>query len=318
MPIGSTELATELKTLRKGRGLQTPRLTEQVGPALRALCGIAESESSASAREKLTKSLGILSAGLPADLRIVVTTALALHSDSQRQFLQDRVQSLAELQQRDVRTIRRRMDEGFELLAELATAPTGQDQRTGSLGWYIDRVEATLRMDKPSPECFERRRIVSERDGLENIQATITLPKTPSGAVDDHDLFAELYFGAVLLGKQRKNESRFIFDLGLPAPLAMGEKHEYGIVLKVPDHQTMRSHYVFFPNRGCDEFELRVRFDPQRPPSKIWRVDDAYPRDVDEAEPSETLLELDRAGEVNQSFRTLLPGHGYGVQWIAD
>lgn len=316
MPIGSTELAAELKTLRKGRGLQTPRLTDQVGPALRALCGIAETETSASAREKLTKRLGILAGGLPDDLRLVVTTVLALHSDSQRQFLQDRVQSLAELQQRDVRTIRRRMDEGFALLAEIATAPAGQDQRASALGWYVDRFEATLRMDKPVPECFERRRIVAEREGLDVIQATITLPKVDQDGDDDHDLFAELYYGAVLLGKQRKAETRFAFDLGLPRALSIGEKHEYGIIMRVPDHQSMRSHYVFVPDRRCDEFELRVRFDPKRPPSKIWRVNEVFHREVDEVKPTEPLIELDHTGEINLSFDVLLPGHGYGVQWI--
>jgi hypothetical protein len=289
-----------------------------VGPALRAPCGIAETETSASAREKLTKRLGILAGGLPDDLRLVVTTALALHSDSQRQFLQERVQSLADQQRRDVRTIRRRMDEGFELLAEIATGPTGQEQRASALGWYIDRVEAILRMDRPTPECFERRRIVAERDDLDVIQAGITLPKTHQASTEDHDLFAELYFGAVLVGKHRKPGSRFVFDLGLPTPLALGEKHEYGIILRVPDHQTMRSHYVFFPDRRCDEFELRIRFDPGAAPRAIWRVDEVFHRGIDEVEPPETLIELDHAGEVNVSFRTLLPGHGYGVQWSED
>ena len=74
MPTGSTELANELKTLRKGRGLQAPKLTEQVGPLLLRLCGAGGTENSAAIREKLSERLRILSDRLPDDLRLAVTT----------------------------------------------------------------------------------------------------------------------------------------------------------------------------------------------------------------------------------------------------
>jgi hypothetical protein len=316
VPTGSTELANELKTLRKGRGLQTPKLTEQVGPLLLQLCGAGGTENAATIREKLSERLRILAERLPDDLRLAVTIALALHPDTQQQFLQDRVQFLAELQKRDVRTIRRRMDEGFDLLAEIAMKPADSSARGSGLGWYIDRMDAILRMDKPNPECFERRRIVAEWDGLDQIQAMITIPKDEREMTDQHDLNAELYFGATLLSRDRRSENRFEFQLGLPQPLAIGERHEYGMVMRVPPNQPMRTHYVFFPDRRCEEFRLRIRFDPDRAPSTIWRVAEVFHREVDDNRPTDTLLDVDKAGEVNLTFRSLRPGHGYGAQWL--
>jgi hypothetical protein len=76
----SAELANELKTLRRGRGLQTPQLTGQIGPLLRALAGITPADSATVIREKLARRLRVLAEDLPADLRQAVTTDGALQS----------------------------------------------------------------------------------------------------------------------------------------------------------------------------------------------------------------------------------------------
>lgn len=313
MAGGAAELANELKTLRKGRGLQTPKLSEQVGPTLRQLCGITGTENSATIREKLSERLRNLADGLPDDLRLAVTVALAIHPETQQQFLQERVQFLAEMHQRDVRTIRRRMDDGFELLAEMATKPSEQRGGTG-LGWYIERVEGIMRLDKAAPESFERRTIVAEWDSLDTIQAMMTLPRDSAHSDEEVELLAELYFGAKHVGTRRTGQ-RFVYDLLLPEPLAIGERHEYGMIFRVTDEQQMRRHYVMFPDRRCEEFTVRVRFDPEHMPKKVWRVSEVFHRDVDDMVAPETLLTIDKAGEINLSFHSLLPGHGYGAQW---
>ncbi len=279
------------------------------------LAAIGPNESVAAIREKLSRRLRILAESLPEDLRQVVTIALALHPDTQHQFLQDRVQYLAEKQKRDVRTIRRRMDEGFELLAEMATKPTGPKGGGAALGWYIDRMEAILRMDKASPESFERRRITSEWDHLDVIQAAITVPRHGQDQAELHKLDAEMYFGATMVGRRQRGEHRFDFDLRLPRPLAIGEKHEYGIIQRIPDAQLMRTHYVFFPDRRCEEFDLRIRFPLDNIPRLIWRVSEVFHRDVDENRPTDELLRADDVGEITLNFQNLRPGHGYGAQW---
>jgi hypothetical protein len=244
-----------------------------------------------------------------------VTIALALHPDTQHQFLQERVQFLADQGKRDVRTIRRRMDEGFELLAEMATKPSGPKSGRAGLGWYIDRMEAILRMDKATPEYFERRRITAEWDGLDVIQAAITVPRHSLDPGELPKLTTELHFGATMVGAHQHGQQRFDYDLRLPRPLAIGEKHEYGLIHGIPNSQQMRTHFVFFPDRRCEEFDLRIRFDPDNVPRLIWRVADVFHRDIDENRPTNDILAVDGVGEINLSFRDLLPGHGYGAQW---
>jgi hypothetical protein len=315
VPAGSPELVVELKALRKGRGLQTVRLADQVGPALRQLCGVAGNDDSATIRDKVARRLRILADSLPEDLREVVTIALALQPDSQQQFLQERVRQLAERQRRDVRTIRRRMDEGFERLAELAAQSRAESARGSGYGWYVERMEAIVRMDKPAPECFERRRIVADYDGLDQIQAMVTVPRPDRDAGARHGLDVDVYFGATLLGA-RRHSGMFVFDLGLPKALALGEEHEFGLVLRVPDEQLMRPHYVVVPDRRYDEFELRIRFAPGRAPGLIWRVSDVFHRELDDARPTDDVLVVDGAGELNLAFKNLRPGHAYGAQWL--
>lgn len=315
MRAGSTELVSELKVLRKGRGLQTVRLADQVGPALRELCGVARNDDSATIREKVARRLRILADSLPEDLREVVTVALALQPDSQQQFLQDRVQQLAQRQQRDVRTIRRRMDEGFERLAELAARSRGDKARGSGLGWYVERMEAIVRMDKPTPECFERRTIVADYDGLDQIQAMVTLARQDKDSGGRRELDVDVYFGATLLGRHQRS-GKFVFDLGLPKALTLGEEHEFGLLLRVPDEQLMRPHYVVVPDRRYDEFELRIRFAPGHTPGLIWRVSDAFHRELDDARPTDDVLVVDGAGELNLAFKNLRPGHAYGAQWL--
>ncbi|ONI84527.1 hypothetical protein ALI22I_28655 [Saccharothrix sp. ALI-22-I] len=317
MPFSSADLATELRTLRKGRGMQAPRIGDEVGPALRELCAITESDSHASIRDKVGNKLHTLSEKLPDDLRTIFRTTLALHGDTQGQFLNDRVKLLANKFTRDVRTIRRRMDEAFDLLAEnaIATEPRGQRSSAGH-DWYVQRFEAVLRLDRTTPECFERRTIVAEHDGLDRIRVSITLP-LPTGTHGHGlpELHVEPYFGAELIGRQRHPGNRFVFELRLPVTLSAGESHEYGLVMRLPDGQGMRPHYVFFPERPCEAFDLRVRFPLTNTPAEVQLVPGVFHRAIDDPASSGGTVPVDAVHEVHVTFSNLMSGYGYGLRW---
>lgn len=316
MSIGPAELARELKLLRKGRGVQAAKLAEQVGPTLRELCGLDGTQNTAVIRDRLTVRLRALAAQLPADLELTVTVALALQPDTRHQFLRERIQYLADQQQRDVRTIRRRMDEGLKMLAELAARPTRTVAADNDFPWRVELLETVLRMDKPTPESFERRVIVSQQEELDRITAMTTLPRGEEWDPERHSLLAEVYYGAALLKARRVHENRFEFDLMLPRPLARDERHEYGIILRVPEDQPMRNHYVLFPKGRIERFHLRLRFGQDRTPRRLWRVDEVFHREIDDLRPTGPELELDGVGEVSLEFHGTRPGHGYGAQWL--
>jgi hypothetical protein len=314
----ATQLLAELKTLRKGRGVYALKIRGQVGPALRALCGVTGADEPETVRAKVTDRLGGLAETLPADLQVAVRAGLALHPHAQQLFLSQRIQWLAEHLDRDERTARRRLDEGLHRLAEAAA---GRGPRAGeSLDgagdeWRVAEFHAVLRLDLPSPEVVERRRIVAERDGLDHIEASVTLPPaTEVGAVPG-PLLVEMLYGGTIVRQEKIAESRFSFRVELPGALRAGEEHEYAMVFRLPPDQPMRTHYLLVSPRRCDLFDVRVRFDRARLPRAVWRVSAVFYVGLGDVQPAGEELEPDRAGEVHQRFRNPKPGFSYGVLW---
>jgi hypothetical protein len=314
----ATDLLTELKALRKGRGVHAPKIGDQVGPALRRLCGVTAEDGAELIRRKVTDRLDALVAKLPEDLALAVRVTMGLRADAQQPFLRERVQWLAERLARDERTARRRADDGLARLAEVAVSASGGVPRLAERAdddWYVEEFWAVFRLDRPAPEALERRRIVAERDGIEQVVAMISLPRDRTDRSASHELLMEVVYGATLIGEEHDTDSQFRFTLQLPAPLRAGERHEYAVHFRVPENQPMRPHYVFTSPRRCDLFELRIRFDRKYLPPQIWRVDGVFHRAVDDAQPSKQMLVPDRAGELHLLFRDLRPGFGYGAQW---
>jgi hypothetical protein len=120
--VERAELVAELKTLRKGRGLQASRLPERVGPCLRAACAVSESDGMLAIRAKVSDRLSELSSQLPEELRLAALAAFAITPEARQPLYQDRVRWTALRVDRDPRTVRRRVDEAIDSLAELASA----------------------------------------------------------------------------------------------------------------------------------------------------------------------------------------------------
>jgi hypothetical protein len=267
-------------------------------------------------REKVIGTLNTLVEGLPEDLQTILRTTLALQVEAQGKFLNDRVKLLATRFDRDVRTIRRRMDEAIELLVENALKQqAAPDQATEGKDWHLRRYEAIMRLDSETPECIERRTIVSERDGLDRIQVSITLPPRGGGAASSSDLDAEPFYGAQLIDKQLMPGNRFAFNLRLPGALPRGQTHDFGLVIRIPSGKTINPYFVFFPERPCDSFDLRVRFASNALPTEVRIVPGVFHRAVDDLTSSGDVLPLDDVNEVHVNFSHLLSGYGYGVRW---
>jgi hypothetical protein len=309
------DLLAELKTLRGGRGLNAGDLAQKIGPNLRALAGLTGDEQPGLVRARLIERLRSLIAALPPDLAVAAEVALGLHPQARHQFVQDRTDWLARQILRDARTARRRMDEALLRLAELAgmaasSAPgdPGDDREA----YHIEEFTALLRLDRPAPEAIDRRVIVAHVD-LDGLDSVLTLPRDPNGG-PSHELEVEVLYGATLVERERPADNRFQFGLKFPELVPAGERHEYGMLFRVPTGQSMRTHYVFFSYRRCDAFDLRVRFDPERMPTDVRRVDGAFARDLDGAAAG-IPMSVDPAGELHLRFTDLRIGLGYGARW---
>lgn len=311
-------LLTELKNVRKGRGVYAPHIEHLIGPRLRACCDISGDDNPAEMRQKLIAKLSAWASALPADLGLAVSAALGLHPDARQPFLAERIAWLADKIERDDRTARRRVDDGIVQLAEIANRRPQTPARPlpgPAESWYVEDFNAVLLLDRGSPQAIERRRIVAERDGIDVLTIAIGLPRDPARGSEPRDLAAEVIYGGILAAKHQRTASQFRYQLQLPRKLRVGERHEYAVVFRIPENQPMRTHYVYTSPRRCDHFDLRVRFDRDRLPQRVWRVSRLFHRELDENSPSGDELTPDAAGEIHVEFTDLAPGFGYGAQW---
>lgn len=311
--MSALEVVGELKQLRRGRGIAAPQLGHRVGPALRAVCDIYEGEDAAAIRRKVSERLQGLVEPLPDDLRMAVLVAFGLHDQARNQFYQDRVCWLAEKLDRNDRTIRRRIDQGIQQLAELAVATEcATVSAHPSRSWHTEDLRVTLALDQSVPEAFEFRRVVADADDIDELDLALTLT-TPDarGSVDEADLQIDVFHGGSLTERVMESSDRVGLALRLPSPLRRGERHDVALRFRA----TLRyPHYVCVPRHPVDRFELHVRF--ARPtPAEIVLLDNVFQDDARNRAVRGPALSPDGSGEVHVDFRQLAPGFAYGVRW---
>lgn len=309
------ELVSELKVLRKGRGLLVSDIDRRIGPALREIAGVTERDGPADIRDKVAQRLVELADDLAIDLRLAVLAALAILPDARLRLYQDRTAWVAGKLGRDARTVRRRVDEGIHQLAQLAQLgtppPAGPDPEIPRPGWHTRELRLALVLDRETPEAIEYRRIVADRDDLTELDLAMTLAAPPTAA-RHLEPTVSVFYGGTLVRHRLESRDRLAFDLALPRPLARGDIHDYALHFRIPE---VRPHFACVPKHPCDIFDLRIRFDRDRPPPRIWPLRSVFQRDLDDSLPGAEEISPDDAGEVHLTFRDLTPGLAYGARW---
>lgn len=312
-------LVAEFVRLRHGWGLASVNLRERVGPHLVELCGIEPDDNDVVIRRKVRATIRLLCSHLPSDDQLAADIALGASPDAQHRLLGHRIDIIAHRLNCADRTARRRVDRAFERVA--GEAVTGralaitEAETDPEKGWYVRNFASLLRLDTPTPEVAETRTIVALRPNLKKIAIRFSLPGLGDRTVP-RDLYADVTHGARIESVERQGEEHFRFVLDLPRPIARDETHTYTIVFRLPDGQSMRPHYALVPLVHVDSFDVRVRFDPERSPRSVWRLDRLAPRTLgDRQVPVGRHLPLDDAFEVTANFERMEQGFGYGVAW---
>jgi hypothetical protein len=311
MVASTAEIAAELKTLRKGRGVDVPQIGERAGPALREVCGVNPDDTPGEIRRKLVAGLEQFAAQLPADLRLAVLAALAISQDARLPFYQDRIRWVAQQLERDERTARRRVDTGIMRLAEFAAATNGEPKRPeteqAAPGWRVEELRSIVLPHTSPPEVIETRRIIVEAESLDELDLAITVPAEEF--VDDSKI--EVLQGGTLISTESQTSDRVGLRLRLPRTLKRNDIFQFTLRHRV----LLRPHYVWVSKLACERFDLRVRFHVERLPQQVRKVEAAFQRDVDDPVFSGVALEVDAAGDLHVEFWRLTPGLAYGVRW---
>jgi hypothetical protein len=279
------ELVSDLKALRKGRGLYVNNVAERVGHTLRDLCGVTEQDGPGEIRVRVAQRLEHLAVDLPDDLRIAVLAAFGMIPAARHPLYQERVSWIADRIGRDPRTARRRIDDAIHQLAQLACTPLRLRAATepATAGWHTAATWVFLTMEDNSPEAFEHHRIIAAHDNLREIELS---PAFGQPAV---------LWGGTLRGRV----------LVLPTPLSAGQAHDFWVRSRNPVRPRQ---FLYVPRRRCDNLELRVHFDWDRLPRAVSKLQGRPPRDTGR-------VPVDQAGEIHLSFRDLSRGLAYGARW---
>jgi hypothetical protein len=278
---------------------------------------ITSDDTATAARRKITEVLERLLNGQPRELRLALTAALALGHEPDHRFLAARQRWLAGKLQCHERTARRRTTEAIGTLADLAEEMLrARAARSAREGWQVSSTRALLRLDGPYPELTEDRTILVLRDGLNEIETRFSLPRAGPEDDDARRLHTELLYGGRIRDSIRVAPVHFRYVIQLPREFQRGETHEYGIRFSIPSHEALAPHYALVPLVIVKSLDLTIRFDTDRLPERVWLVDGVVQRMLDEP-PSrdDTLLEVDRVGDVRVRFDGLSHGLGYGVRW---
>jgi len=302
------ELVRELKSLRKGRAVLAGRLGDRIGPHLRTMCGIADDDKPVTVRGKVVARLIELAEQLPDDLRLATTAAFALGNEVRLPLLQDRVQWVAARMDRDARTVRRRMDDAIDHIAELvATAP-----RALSGDWHTERLSVAATLDQPRPELLEQYRVVADRGPVHELVFTSPL------AVGRGCVAVDLLYGGTLHGHHPADHDRHSFTLVLPEPLSRGESHDFAVRFRLRDPRAMRSYLVQASDHPCERFDLRVRFPADQDPPGVWTLRDAPETATFRPVHHGQQHAVNRSGEIHLRYRQLIPGLVYGATWRGE
>jgi hypothetical protein len=217
------------------------------------------------------------------------------------------------------RTAERRIEEAQVLLAQEVAAELARRRAQGSgadEGWYVERVSTVLMLDGQAPEVIERRRIVATRDGLKEISTALDVPR--DAGQQRLSLIPVVTDGGTLDSVEEPSLNRTRFVITLPHPLGQGDAHECEMSIRVQPGEPIRPWYVLLPDRRCDRFDLRVRFDRGRLPAWVRRVEAEDVRVYEifaGVPPLDGQVPVDRTGEAATSFSRLNQRQGYGLQW---
>jgi hypothetical protein len=314
MPDIEDVLVREFTTLRRGWGLQHTVLRERVGPTIARWCELPPDAGDRDIRRRVEDAIQEI--GLSPQLSLVIRAALAMESPFRYPRLSDREERLAVELECSPRTARRRVEDAFRVLAREIAARRGPDNLDDpDRGWIVRRFKALVRLDRIAPELIEERTIVAVRDGVRRISARFSVPRTLDGVTGQREVVADVQQGARIALAERQGDGHFHYILDLPKQLSRGDELSYTMVFQILDGEPIRDYYAFVPLITCESFQLRVRFDPARPPRVVWRLDRTPPRVLADPATPGPALPLDGAGEVALEFTDLERGYGYGLSW---
>jgi hypothetical protein len=306
-------LGDDLKLLRRGVGVQDPRISTKIGLSLRQACGVLPEDPAGVVSGKVLARLEELVDRLPGTQRGLARAVFGFDGSDGENYTA-RLRAYGDMWSRDVRTVQRWANEVVERVAELLTVAEPAPARREEPPWYTVSLRVLLVLDQPEVEVFETRRIRSRRPGLAEIEHSMTVaPVDGVHPVALPALGIDVVNGGDVGSITRIARNRVTFRLRPPQVLDTHDEHEFTLRVRLP---RISPFYVCTPLYPCAHFDLRVRFGRHRTPARVWRIEGELSMEACDPTPVRPLLEVNSANEVHATFDDLEPAKSYGIGWL--
>ena len=301
-----SHLKAELSRLRKGRGVSRPDLLAVLGPTLRTILDVDDTTREDEARTRLVSLLTGEASALAEDLRALVGASFGI-SDS-HPLLHDRLQAVGEILRRDERTLRRRLAEADDLLADRMALRFGARQGLSIPGWHWSSYRFEVDVTGDRPIFLSTRTLIPSIDGLSAFEEIVSIPQVG----DSDSLHVEAVAGCTYLGRDPLSGNSWRLLFALPRALAAGEAHKTVVRFTWPSREWIQPVAAFVPMRPVERFEVSVAFGQPRSCKKVWILDGVLPTSFADPPVTDELVSAETA---EATFNDLLLGHAYGIAW---
>jgi hypothetical protein len=310
------DVVAGLKRLSRGRGLQAPDLAAEFGAVLVEVLELDLEQPAVEVRRQAQNALIEAAQAMKSDMRFVALSTLGVDGWFHGPQLQDRIGEIARRLDRDARTIRRRIDGAFTQMADALIARRAIPREVNPnapLGWHVDSLHSTLRLDAERPSLTEERVVVAEEAGLKIISTSLSVPRPDGQEPAELNLTAD--HGCDILGTRRVSDSHWRYQLELPWPLRAGERHRYVVTFSVASREQVQPFYVLTPYRRVRTFSLETLFGMPPAADLVWRLDGVPSSILRDGQPTDDVVGIQPGGRAEASFENLVQGLSYGLAW---
>ena len=304
--MDAAHLKAELARLRKGRGVSRADLLAVLGPTLGTILDVDDTTREDEARARLVSLLTSEASALPDDLRELILAAFGI--SERRPLLHDRLLAVGQVLQRDERTLRRRLVEADDLLADRMVLRFGARQGLAVPGWHWSSYRFEVDVTGDRPVFLSTRTLVPALDGLNEFEEIVAIPQVGDSA----SLQVEGVTGCTYLGRDPLSGSSWRLLFALPRALSAGEQHETVVRFTWPSRDWIQPVAAFVPMRRVERFEVSVAFGQPRSCANAWVLDGVLPTSFADPPDSDELVTTET---VRATFDDLLLGHAYGIAW---
>jgi hypothetical protein len=308
-------IAADLDSFHRGRGIHADDFATRVGPHLAQVVFADSNPEPTYGRDLLKRWFLAASQELPPDLRAVFLAASGMTQPGPR--LTDRLGALSRSTGLANRTLVRRLRQADALVAAKLDAlsyVSEDDNPFARRGWYVERLESTAYLDEERPRFVGVREVLCTIDGLEQICESLSVPRPP-GDTSPVDLIVAATEGCEVDSLTRVSPSTWQVALGLPRPLAVGERHRLGVSIAMPSRAFVKPYNAFVPVRRTRSFAAVVHLPTDGSVTGAWRLDGVPPAAMEDGVPIGDSFDLPASEPLAAEWTTVRRGLGYGIGW---